>query len=297
MEMPWRVLLQDYFGLDLPKKILVGTLSTGKKQILHISRALIRKPKLLVFDEPTAALVRKKAEIMSSLIRTLRREGITIVYFSHYLNEIEALCDRVRNSRVVETLKKAEASAKAIEGLMIERDLGEMFPNRQLRFGETIMAVRLLTAHSHFDRVDSSLRRGEVLRMMGLLFSGAKHLVRSLSGLEQPTEPGIDANGAPAQLANPERAVRHRLALVLEDRRSHGVGLDLGLSENFTRASSGRLSRLGLLSRRNQAVVTEAMIKHLDILTSGRDALVRTLSGGNRQKFAVAKAFKCLYSR
>lgn len=285
-------ILANYFGITLPKNALIGELSTAEKQIVQITRALLHQPKVLVFDEPTAALVRREAEILFRLIRRLRDEGVTIIYISHYLNEIEELCDHVtvlRNGRDVASLPTSETSAKAIAGLMIERDIAEMFPKRRVELGEAILNIRGLSAPNRFDDVSFSLRRGEVLGITGLLGSGAKDLIRTLFGLEQAASGEIEIEGRTAWPGDPAKAVDRRLALVPEDRRGHGVGLDLSVTENITLPSLARYSRFGFLNRKRERSDTEDLIERLQIKTAGRDALVRTLSGGNQQKVAIAK--------
>ncbi|SEI19014.1 monosaccharide ABC transporter ATP-binding protein, CUT2 family [Rhizobium tibeticum] len=285
-------ILANYFSVELPKDALIGELSTAERQIVQITRALLHQPKILVFDEPTAALVRREAEILFRLIRRLRSEGVTIIYISHYLNEIEELCDHVtvlRNGIDVASLPISETSAKAIASLMIERDITEMFPKRQVELGEDVLKVQALSAPNRFDDISFSLRRGEVLGITGLLGSGAKELVRTLFGLEQAASGVIEIEGKTAHPRNPVQAVDRQLALVPEDRRGHGVGLDLSLSENITLSSLARYTRFGFLKRRRERADTDDLIKRLQIKTAGRDALVRTLSGGNQQKVAIAK--------
>ncbi|CDM60730.1 MULTISPECIES: sugar ABC transporter ATP-binding protein [Rhizobium] len=285
-------ILANYFGVELPKDALIGELSTAERQIVQITRALLHQPKVLVFDEPTAALVRREAEILFRLIRRLCSEGVTIIYISHYLNEIEELCDHVtvlRNGVDVACLEISQTSAKAIASLMIERDITEMFPKRQVELGEEVLKVQALSAPNRFNNISFSLRRGEVLGITGLLGSGAKDIVRTLFGLQQAASGVIEIAGKTAQPRNPVQAVDRQLGLVPEDRRGHGVGLDLSLSENITLSSLARYTRFGFLEGRRERADTDDLIKRLQIKTAGRDTLVRTLSGGNQQKVAIAK--------
>lgn len=285
-------LLANYFGVDLPKNALIGELSTAERQIVQITRALLHKPKILVFDEPTAALVRQEAEILFRLIRRLRSEGVTIVYVSHYLNEIEALCDDVtvlRNGVDVASLTACEISAGKIASLMVERDIADMFPKRQVELGKEILKVRNLSATGRFHDVSFSLHRGEILGITGLLGSGAKDLVRTLFGLQAATGGTIDVDARGLKLRNPIEAVDHQIALVPEDRRGHGVGLELSVGENITLSSLSRYTRFGFLNKKREIADTDELIKRLQIKTAGREALVRTLSGGNQQKVAIAK--------
>lgn len=284
--------LADYFGIKLPTHALIGELSTAEKQIVKITRALLDHPKVLVFDEPTAALVRREADILFRLIRRLRDEGVTIIYISHYLNEIEELCDHVtvlRNGIDVASTPIAETSANDIARLMVERDIADMFPKRRVEFGEEVLNVEGLTATNRFSDVSFAVRRGEVLGITGLLGSGAKDLLRTLFGLERAQSGHIEVAGAADRACTPQAAVVSQIALVPEDRRGHGVALDLSVAENITLASLDRYTNLGVLNGKRERRDSDDLIKRLQIKTAGRDALVRTLSGGNQQKVAIAK--------
>ncbi|MDO1582626.1 sugar ABC transporter ATP-binding protein [Rhizobium oryzicola] len=285
-------ILNDYFGVRLPNTALIGDLSTAEKQIVQITRALLNQPKVLVFDEPTAALVRREADILFRLIRRLRDEGVTIIYISHYLNEIEQLCDHVtvlRNGQDVASSPISETSAAAIARLMVERDIQDMFPKPVVALGDEILKVEQLSAPGKYEDVSFTLRRGEVLGLTGLLGSGAKELVRTLFGLEKPASGRIDIGGRPAHLSNPTQATGRNVALVPEDRRRHGIALDLSVKENTSLSSLDRFTRFGFLDRKSEQREVDALIARLQVKASGRDALLRTLSGGNQQKVAIAK--------
>jgi ribose transport system ATP-binding protein len=247
---------------------------------------------VLVFDEPTAALVRRETDILFRLIRRLRDEGITIIYISHYLNEIEALCDHVtvlRNGQSVASLPIAETTATAIAKLMIERDIEDMFPKRNVAFGDDILTVNGLTSTGKYSDISLTLRRGEVLGITGLLGSGAKELIRTLFGLETSTSGRIDVAGDTVRSVSPLKATGRGIALVPEDRRRHGVALDLSVGENITLSALSSFTRFGFVNRPRERRQADALIHRLEVKTEGRDALVRTLSGGNQQKVAIAK--------
>ena len=284
--------LRDYFGLSLPKDALVASLTTAERQIVQIARALLRRPSILVFDEPTASLVRREAEILFALIRRLRADGVTILYISHYLGEIEALCDRVtvmRNGRDVATVDPREVPARRIAELMIARDVGEMFPKRQVPIGEVALAARGLHRQGRFRDVSLEVRRGEIVGLTGLVGSGAKDLVRVLFGLDVADGGEVEVLGTVGRAASPAAAVARSVALVPEDRRKHGIALALSVAENVTLAGLRRFSRFGFLSRVRERGEVDALIGRLAIKTNGRDAAVQTLSGGNQQKVAIAK--------
>lgn len=292
MQRQAEAILARYFGVRIPSTALISELTTAEKQIIQITRALLEQPNVLVFDEPTAALVRREADILFKLIRRLRDEGITIIYISHYLSEIEDLCDTVtvlRNGRTVAALPLAETSAKAIGALMVNRDIKDLYPKREVELGDTLLQVQGLTAPGKYSDISLSLRKGEILGLTGLLGSGAKELVRTLFGLETAASGRVEVNGQTVWTATPSQAASRKLALVPEDRRGHGVALDLSVAENSTLASLSRFVKRGFLNRREEAREADSLIARLQIKTAGASALVRSLSGGNQQKVAIAK--------
>ncbi|MBB3944174.1 ribose transport system ATP-binding protein [Rhizobium skierniewicense] len=284
--------LERYFGVRLQTSALISDLTAAEKQIVQITRALMDNPKVLVFDEPTAALVRQEADFLFDLIRKLRADGITVIYISHYLGEIIDICDTVtvlRNGRDVATLPVSATSASHIGTLMVNRTIDELYPKAEAVLGETLLDVEALGLTAKYRDVSFRLRRGEVIGLTGLVGSGAKELIRSLFGLERPSAGSIRVLGESVSLTSPAKATTHRLALVPEDRRRDGVAPDMTLGENMTLASLGRFSGLGFLDRRKEQKHAIDLIARLHIKADGADALVRTLSGGNQQKVALAK--------
>lgn len=284
-------MLRDYFGLALPAGVLISELTAAQKQIVQITRALLHNPSTLVFDEPTAALVTREAEILFALIRRLRSEGITIVYISHYLAEIENLCDSVtvlRNGKDVAVVDPRTTPANAIASLMVARNIKDLFPKRRVEVGEPILTVERLSAPGKFSNLSFSVRSGEIVGLTGLIGSGAKDVVRALFGLEKATGE-IRINGALASIRSPKAAVDGGLAFVPEDRRSNGVGLHLSVLENATLSSLARFSRRGLMRRSAENAAVDRLVDQLSIRAASRSALVGTLSGGNQQKVALAK--------
>ncbi|MBA8880133.1 sugar ABC transporter ATP-binding protein [Phyllobacterium myrsinacearum] len=285
-------ILDRYFNLRLPANALISELTTAQKQIVQITRALLDKPSILVFDEPTAALVRREADILFDLIGRLRTDGITIIYISHYLNEIEALCDRatiLRNGRDVASVDPRSTPASKIASLMVARDIGEMFPKVATTIGAPVLTAKKLSKAGKFRNVSLDVRQGEIVGLAGLLGSGAKDLVRVLFGLDTADSGEITIEGEQGRPRSPVAAVAKRLALVPEDRRGDGVALGLSVAENTTLASLKRFTRSGFLQRNAEHAEVDRLIEQLAIKTNGRFAPVRTLSGGNQQKVALAK--------
>jgi ribose transport system ATP-binding protein len=284
--------IQNYFGVQMPLGALIGELTPAQQQIVQITRALLRHPSVLVFDEPTAALVKPEADRLFESIQRLRGQGLTIVYISHYLNEIAMLCDRVtvlRNGVDVGTVNPREVPTSALVSMIVARDIDEMFPKKVATIGEPILTVKNLCRRRAFMDVSFTVRRGEIVGITGLVGSGVKELVRSLFGLIHVDGGKVALDGNPVRLRSPAAAVRRRLALVPENRREHGIALDLSVRENVTLASLRQYSRFGFLQLAREARDVDELISRLSVRTPHRDTAARHLSGGNQQKVALAK--------
>ncbi|TBV10903.1 sugar ABC transporter ATP-binding protein [Stutzerimonas kirkiae] len=287
-----RRLLSEHFDLRLPRGALVGELSSAEQQVVQITRALLARPKVLVFDEPSVALVQREVEQLLRIVRRLREQGLAIVYISHYLQEIEHLCDCVtvlRNGRDVAEVDPATTPLREITRLMVNREVGDMYPPRQAVPGAPLLEVTGLGRAPFYRDIELRVRRGEVVGLTGLVGSGAKELFKGLFGLLPAQQGEIRLDGAVRHLRSARQAVRRGSALLPEERRRQGVALDLSVQENTTLASLGRFSRWGLLSARRERRETQRLIERLAIKTPGPQARVRQLSGGNQQKVALAK--------
>jgi ribose transport system ATP-binding protein len=292
MQRDARDVLHAHFGVDLQPGRLIADLSVAEQQIVQITRELIREPRILVFDEPTAALVSREVDRLLQTIDRLRERGLTILYVSHYLNEIAAICDRVTVLRDGADVAHVDARTTPTESLvtaMIGAQPETQAPAAARTTGAIALGVRNLHAPGRFEDVSFDVRRGEIVGITGLLGSGGKPLVRSLFGLERGAQGDVEIDGKPARLRRPQDAVRQRIAFVPEDRRAHGVAPALSVRENATLASLARFSRFGLLTRRRETRRVQGLIEDLAVRTPGTETPVRHLSGGNQQKVALAK--------
>lgn len=289
-------LLQRFFDMQLPAGTLVKDLTTAQQKVVQITRALAQKASVLVLDEPTAALVKREVDSLFDVLRRLRDDGIAVVFISHYMQEIEKLCDRVtvmRNGTDVGTVDPRKTSIDEIISMMIARDVGEMFPKRSVTLGAPVLEVANLRLGGGFENIGFNVRAGEIVGLTGLLGSGAKEIVQCLFGLKTADGGSVKVESKQLSLSTPVKAVRDGIAMLPEDRRAHGVALCLSVRENISLASLRRYSKSGLVSRGSENQAVDGLIKELSIKTPHRDALVRELSGGNQQKVAIAKWLSC----
>jgi ribose transport system ATP-binding protein len=247
--------LQDYFGLTISPNKLIGELSAAQQQTIQITRALLRKASVLVLDEPTATLVKREVDLLFQTLQRLRDSGLTVIYISHYLNEIETLCDRVtvlRNGVDVATVEPRQTSMSSIVSLMIDRKIEDLFQKRPVTPGEPVLEVKEVSHRSAFANVSFSIRQGEILGVTGLIGSGAKEIVHSLFGLEHISKGEVRINRREVRLSTPGQAVRNQIAYVPEHRREHGVASSFSVRENMTLASLREHSTAGILNERSE---------------------------------------------
>ena len=289
-------LLRTYFNLDLDPRTLIENLSTAQQKVVQITRALANKARVMVLDEPTAALVNKEVENLFAVLRRLRDDGMAIIFISHYMSEIETICDTVtvlRNGEDVGVVDPRAVGIPHIVEMMTNRSSDDMYPKRSVTIGAPVLEVRDLTLPGHFEDVSFDVHAGEVVGLTGLLGSGDKEVLQVLFGQRRPARGTISIDGVDHRFNAPVQAVRNGVAMIPEDRRAHGVATSLSVAENMSLASLGQISNNGFVSRRKEAETVDALIAELGIKTPGRDTLVKDLSGGNQQKVAVAKWLSC----
>lgn len=289
-------LMRRYFKVNLDPKELIQNLSTAQQKIVQITKALAKDPSVLVLDEPTAALVDNEIDSLFSVLRGLSHRGIGIIYISHYMKEIQDICDVVtvmRNGAHIQDFKTSESTIDQTVGLMLDKNISEMYPRRKVCIGGSMLNIEKISKDGAFSDVSVNLLRGEVVGITGLLGSGVKEIIQCLFGLERPDKGKMMVDGVQVKLRSPADAVKHNIAMLPEDRRVNGVALGMSVRENITLASLFDYSRLGFIHYRKEQVKTDDIIRDISIKTPDGATLVRNLSGGNQQKVAVAKWLSC----
>ena len=278
--------------IQIEPSTLCRNLSVAQQQIVEIAKALSRNARILVMDEPTAALSGREVEKLFAIIRDLQRQGLGIVYVSHRLDEIFALCDRatiMRDGEYITTEPVRELSRERIIELMVGRKLESEFPKRAAPIGPKKLEVRDLRRGAAVRGVSFELRRGEVLGLTGLVGAGRTELARLLFGADRPDGGRILIDGRERRIASPVDAIRSGICLLTEDRKAQGLVLGLSVRENFGLPNLNRLSRLGFVRRAQEKKAFGGYVESLSIKVPHQEQLARNLSGGNQQKVVLAK--------
>ncbi|MGV3552075.1 sugar ABC transporter ATP-binding protein [Rhizobium sp.] len=285
--------LIEQLGAEFSADTPLALLSLAERQLVEIAKALSLNARLIIMDEPTSSLTTSETERLLNTVKRLRTRGVSIIFISHRLAEVEAIADRVivlRDGKRVAELKGADITPANMIRHMIGRDLRTLYrPPRGLP-GQPILQLQgLRTAHWPTQGVDLTLRRGEIVGLAGLVGSGRTELAMTIFGLDRPLAGSIAIDGRPVSIPSPRHAISHGIYLVPEDRKRSGLVLEFPIVNNVTLASLPGFSRLGLPDRKAERGIAEQQRASLAIRTPNVDAEARSLSGGNQQKVVLAK--------
>jgi ribose transport system ATP-binding protein len=291
--------LLDRLGASFSSDDLVGDLSVSDQQIVEIARVIAREPRVLIMDEPTAALAAESVERVFDLVRGLRDAKVAVIYISHELDEVFALADSVtvlKDGQITMSRPIAATDRREVVRMMVGRHLDELFPPRRAGpAGRPALSVERLTLPGHFENVSFVLHKGEVLGLAGLVGSGRSALAHTLFGAPPPPLASRDVRGSvrleerELRVRTPRHAARLGIGLVPEERKTEGLLLERSVAENVTLPQLREISRWGVVRRDRQLAITSEQIAQLRIVTSSPFAPTRTLSGGNQQKVVLGK--------
>ncbi len=268
---------------EIDPRSRVGNLSVAQQQCVEIAKALSRGPRILVMDEPTSSLSNQDGDRLLKVVKALASSGVTIIFISHRLAEVEQVADKItvlRDGRTVGTSERGKMDRAGIVRLMLGKELTQTDVRPpQLARDRVVLSVRHLCRRGVLNDVSFELHEGEILGLV----------VRAIFGRDRIDSGEIDIAGINVRRPTPSRMRRLGIGLTPEDRKSQGLVLGSTVRENIVLTVLSRLTRLGLLKSRAEAMLVDRLIKELQIITSSRNAVVRTLSGGNQQKVVIAK--------
>jgi ribose transport system ATP-binding protein len=269
----------------------VQDLSIGAQQLVEIGRALAVGCKVLVFDEPTSSLSQKDIASLFRIIRELKDDGMSIVYISHFLEEVEEIADRLtvlRDGSVVGTRSVGEVTADEIVSMMVGREVKDLYPRSQRKRGDPILDIRDLAGLTKPEHASLTLHRGEVLGICGLIGAGRTEFLRAVFGLD-PVRKGEIKLGIHAGPASPLRRWLQGMGMLSEDRKEEGLALNLTIADNVTLSKLSGFGRFGIVMPFEQEKATKRWIERMDIRCRDASQKVADLSGGNQQKVALAR--------
>lgn len=278
--------LQANFGPDT----LIKELSVGQQQLVEIARALSIDAKVIIMDEPTAALTEPEIQRLFVIVRQLAEKGVGLVYVSHRMEEIFQICQRItvlRDGISVGTKEIGDTHFDDVVRMMVGRELNERFPERDSRIGEVKLQVSNLSDGLNISGISFEVRAGEILAFAGLIGSGRTEIANTLFGLSPLTEGEIKINGQPVQIKSPRHAINHKIAYVTEDRKAKGLILGMSVRENSTLVHLP--VKNGMVDRAREKSYIKQAVEKLKIKVADTEEAVRRLSGGNQQKVVLAK--------
>ncbi|HEY8447265.1 MAG TPA: sugar ABC transporter ATP-binding protein [Thermomicrobiales bacterium] len=279
-------------GIAIDPRRRVRTLGVALQQMVEIAKALVADARVLILDEPTAAITAEEAEQLFRIVDQLRARGTAIILISHHLEDATRAGDRVtvlRDGKWVATMPMAETSPREMIRLMVGRELTQQFPKEETKPGEVALRVEGLTRRGVLHDVTFEVRRGELLGIAGLVGAGRSELARAIFGIDPIDAGTITIHGKPARITSPREAIRHGLALLPEDRKQQGLVLPLSVADNIVLAAPNRIgTKVGAPPAARQSVARR-FIGALRIRTPSARQPVRLLSGGNQQKVVLAK--------
>ncbi len=285
--------LLDRAGGNIDPDRLAGSLSMPEQQIVEIAKAIGADAKILITDEPTASLTDREVESLFSVIRTLRSQGVGIIYISHRLEEIFAIADRVtvlRDGHTIATRNASEVRREELIELMVGRPLASVFPKREVAQGETALELRNVSSAAAGVRdISLSVRQGEILGVAGLVGSGRTELAETIFGLTPADSGEILVRGISVRIQSPAQAIQLGIGYLPEDRREHGIILEMPIGANSSLANLRSVSHFGWIDEEQEEELAQRYIGQLGIKTASAQMAAGSLSGGNQQKVALAR--------
>lgn len=280
------------FGLNINSRRLVKTLSIGQQKFVEIIKALSQNANIIIMDEPTAALTEQEIETLFRVIRDMKKLGVTIIYISHRIEEIQKIADRVtviRDGQIIQTCNVEDADINGIVKVMAGKDLADRYPKLKVKIGKEALRVEKLGFNGRFLNTNFDVKKGEILGITGLSGSGRRTLAKVLFGVHGPYEGTIYINGKPFRTMTPHSAIMNGLCYVTGIGTEEGLISNAPITKNITLANLKRISRAGFIDQEIESDSAKNFIDRLEI-TADEQEIVDNLSGGKQKKVIFAKA-------
>ncbi len=278
--------------IELPLDMEAGECSVGQQQMTEIVRNLLLDAKVVIMDEPTAALTERETEKLFEVMRSLKKRGVAMVYISHRMEEVTQNCDTItvmRDGVSVATKPVKEYSMEQIVRDMVGRSITEFYPDRRNKPGEVLLEVKHFEQPGVFHDINFNLRKGEILGFAGLMGSGRTEIMRTVFGVDPHAGGELVFKGEPLKITKPEDAIKAGLGFVTENRKTEGLILDFSILRNIALPSVDSFAQSGVINFNILNDFADKMAKKLGVKTSSLDLEAGALSGGNQQKVVIAK--------
>jgi ribose transport system ATP-binding protein len=280
-------------GLDVSTRTRLDDLSIAQQQMVEIAKALSLNARIIIMDEPTSSLTLAETRRLLDLVCDLSKEGVSVIYISHRLAEIEQCADRVvvlRDGKNAGELGSEDATHDKVVNLMIGREIKSYYVRSEGQKTPGFFKVRNASSSLHPHKtVSFDAARGEILGFAGLVGAGRSEIARAIAGMDHCPAKSIVFDGKTLSIGSPRDAIEHGIYLVPENRRTEGLVVEMSVRENVTLPSLRNFSRLGMISRKRECEVSARQVESLRIKTPGVEARVLNLSGGNQQKVVLGK--------
>jgi inositol transport system ATP-binding protein len=279
-------------AIDINPRSLMRRLSIAQTQMVEIAKAISYDSKLIIMDEPTSAITEREVDHLHRIIRSLRDEGVAVIYITHKMDEVFKISDFVtvfRDGKHVATLPAAELDRQKLITLMVGRELTHMFPKEDAEVGEVVMSVRGVTRRGVVEDITFDLRRGEILGLAGLMGSGRTEVLEAIFGVRRIDAGEIQVRGKSVKIKSPADAIAAGMAMLTEDRKLTGIMGVLSVKDNMTVAALPRYSPRGFLRKGQMEAACLEQKDSLAIKTPTIEQLIKLLSGGNQQKVLVSR--------
>lgn len=284
----------EYLDVKMEPSTLVQDLSISERQMIEIAKAVAFKADIIIMDEPTSSLSLKESEKLFEIIDKLKKDGVSIIYISHRMDELLKISDNItvmRDGQYIGTVPKKEADIDGLIKMMVGREMTDIYPKKDyVTEDQVILDIKSFEKKGYFEDINFDLKKGEILGFFGLVGAGRSDVAKAIFGVASLDKGDMYINGKKVNIKSPQDAIRNKIAFITENRREEGVVLDNDVKVNITMATIKNIIRkTGLIDNKKETEIADKEIKNLRIKTSSSEQMIRNLSGGNQQKVILAK--------